>query len=105
MHLGAVAAVGLKGTLGHRTVLIRESLPCGQVLSIADSVQIGQSLAIPARHPSPRIPFGHLRSTRTRSASPGHAIPRTAIAVENLQLRLHHFFACFAFHASTRRKT
>ncbi len=52
MHLGAVAAVGLEGTLGHRTVLIRESLPCGQVLSIADSVQIGQSPAIPARHPS-----------------------------------------------------
>jgi hypothetical protein len=43
MHLGAVAAVGLKGTLGHRTVLIRESLPYGQVLSIADSVQIRQS--------------------------------------------------------------
>jgi hypothetical protein len=44
MHLRAVAAVGLEGTLGHRTVLIRESLPCGQVLSIADSVQIRQSL-------------------------------------------------------------
>ena len=43
MHLGAVAAVGLEGTLGHRTVLIRESLPYGQVLSIADSVQIRQS--------------------------------------------------------------
>ena len=44
MHLRTVAAVGLEGTLGHRTVLIRESLPCGQVLSIADSVQIRQSL-------------------------------------------------------------
>jgi hypothetical protein len=57
MHLGAMAAVGLEGTLGHRTVLIRESLPCGQVLSIADSVQIGQSPAIPARHPSAAHPF------------------------------------------------
>ncbi len=43
MHLRTVAAVGLKGTLGHRTVLIRESLPYGQVLSIADPVQIRQS--------------------------------------------------------------
>ena len=73
MHLGAVAAVGLEGTLGHRTVLIRESLPCGQVLSIADSVQIGQSPAIPAHTLPPRIPFRHLRSTGTRSASPRHA--------------------------------
>jgi hypothetical protein len=44
MRFGAVAAVGLEGTLGHRTVLIRESLPYGQVLSIADPVQIRQSL-------------------------------------------------------------
>ena len=43
MHLRTVAAVGLEGTLGHRTVLIRESLPYGQVLSIADPVQIRQS--------------------------------------------------------------
>ena len=43
MRLGAVATVGLEGTLGHRTVLIRESLPYGQVLSIADPVQIRQS--------------------------------------------------------------
>jgi hypothetical protein len=43
VRLRAVTAVGLEGTLGHRTVLIRESLPCGQVLSIADSVQIRQS--------------------------------------------------------------
>jgi hypothetical protein len=51
MRLGAVAAVGLEGTLGHRTVLIRESLPCGQVLSIADFVQIRQSPAI-AKNPT-----------------------------------------------------
>jgi hypothetical protein len=62
MHLGAVAAVGLKGTLGHRTVLIRESLPYGQVLSIADSVQIRQSppfrgLATPPWHCA--RPFDH----------------------------------------------
>ena len=44
MHLGAVATVGLEGTLGHRTVLMRESLPYGQVLSIADPVQTRQSL-------------------------------------------------------------
>lgn len=43
MRLGAVATVGLEGTLGHRTVLVRESLPYGQVLSIADPVQIRQS--------------------------------------------------------------
>src|SRR6202011_5575375 len=36
MHFGAVTTVGLKGTLGHRSVLIRDSLPYGQVLSIAD---------------------------------------------------------------------
>ena len=50
MHLRTVAAVGLEGTLGHRTVLIRESLPCGQVLSIADSVQIRQRRPLWRRH-------------------------------------------------------
>jgi hypothetical protein len=47
MRLRAVAAVGLECTLGHRTVLMRDSLPYGQVLSIADSVQIRQSLPSP----------------------------------------------------------
>jgi hypothetical protein len=39
MHFGAVTTVGLKGTLGHRSVLIRDSLPYGQVLSIADQAE------------------------------------------------------------------
>ena len=47
VRLRAVTAVGLEGTLGHRTVLVRESLPCGQVMSIADSVQIRQKPATP----------------------------------------------------------
>lgn len=64
MRLGAVATVGLKSTLGHRTVLIRESLPYGQVLSIADSVQNRQSppfRARPRRH-SMRLPIQSLRT-------------------------------------------
>jgi hypothetical protein len=39
MHFRAVTTVGLEGTLGHRSVLIRDSLPCGQVLSIADQTR------------------------------------------------------------------
>jgi hypothetical protein len=39
MHFRAVTTVGLEGTLGHRSVLIRDSLPCGQVLSIADQAK------------------------------------------------------------------
>jgi hypothetical protein len=46
MRLGAVATVGLEGTLGHRTVLIRESLPYGQALSITDPVRIRQRSSI-----------------------------------------------------------
>jgi hypothetical protein len=68
MRLRAVAAVGLEGTLGHRTVLIRESLPCGQVLSIADSVQIRQSFHFGLRHSSAAekvLRFATIRSART----------------------------------------
>jgi hypothetical protein len=70
MRLGAVAAVGLEGTLGHRTVLIRESLPCGQVLSIADLVQIRQSRPLrKTRHSaaaSIRLSFVHTHPQRLR---------------------------------------
>ena len=62
VRLGAMAAVRLEGTLGHRTVLIRESLPYGQVLSIADPVQIRQSpVMVPLLQAADTLLCRHLR--------------------------------------------
>jgi hypothetical protein len=102
MHLGAVAAVGLEGTLGHRTVLIRESLPYGQVLSIADSVQIRQStpfrgVVTPPQH------CAH-RACR-HSLNPRGNAPHEHLRAANLQFHPSHLFACIAFLSSSHDKT
>ena len=94
MRLGAVATVGLEGTLGHRTVLIRESLPYGQVLSIADSVQIRQSR--PLRRPARPAMFSFNDHSLAR--------PNNLFPLANHYLCLRHLFARIAFHSSTRLK-
>jgi hypothetical protein len=95
MRLRAVAAVGLECTLGHRTVLMRDSLPYGQVLSIADSVHIRQShrlLCAPSRSSAALLRFGVVRSTHT-AACPlrTHQVLRRRESSSSLAalLRLH----------------
>jgi hypothetical protein len=92
MHLGAVAAVGLEGTLGHRTVLIRESLPYGQALSIADSVQIRQSpsfrgVATPRQHCTRPFDRFHSIASITPYDTCLRHMPRELLHAANLQLR------------------
>ena len=98
MHLRTVAAVGLEGTLGHRTVLIRESLPCGQVLSIADSVQIRQSLPLRRRR-SPAVE--NVPSLRLKLNSLGADDRRPRSNARSLSPRRIFIFACdTSSHAS-----